>query len=273
MRQVTRMSDQRCTINGRPATLEDLRSVALVNYGHFTAMQVLDGRVRGIDLHLQRLERSTLELFGCPLDLDATREQMRRAVDGTGGMLSLRVNVFSRHLDRDRLTKPVQPDVLVSTGPSRQIPQTPVRVRSVIYERDSPHIKHVGTFGLLNQKRLAQVAGFDDALFVDGTGAISEGSIWNVGFFDGTQIVWPNAPALDGTAMQLLKVGIRARSVRCVTRRVARADVAQFRSAFFTNSACAALPISQIDGVEMTLDTALLATLDECLQVSPWEPL
>lgn len=267
------MGDERCELNGAPATVDDLRRFAMVNYGHFSAMQVLDRCVRGIDLHLQRLARSTIELFGCNLDVEATRTYMRRAVAGSEGALSLRVNVFSRRLDRDHPATPSTPDVLVSTGAGRTIPLDPVRLRTVQYERDTPHVKHVGTFGLLNQKRLAQAAGFDDALFVDATGAISEGSIWNIGFFDGTRVVWPNAPALEGTAMQLLKIGLRSRGVPSVTQRVERTDLTQFRSAFFTNSSCAALPISGIDGQSLHVDPQLLSTLDACLAVSPWEPI
>ncbi len=267
------MRDERCELNGSPATLDDLRTIALVNYGHFSAMQVLDRCVRGIDLHLQRLAGSTVELFGCTLDVEATRSYMHRAVADTKGALSLRVNVFSRELDRDHLITPAHPDVLVATSAARQIPSTPIRLQTVQYERDAPYVKHVGTFGLLNQKRLAQAAGFDDALFVDASGAISEGSIWNVGFFDGSRVVWPNAPALDGTAMQLLKIGLRARGVPSVTRRIERSEVMQFNSAFFTNSAYAALPVSAIDGHPLVVDSQLLSMLQTCLESSPWEPI
>ena len=62
-----------------------------------------------------------------------------------------------------------------------------------------------------------------DALFVTADGAISEGSIWNIGFFDGERIVWPRAPMLRGISMQLLQDGLerggivgRATIVGCV---------------------------------------------------------
>ena len=38
--------------NGKPASAEDLRALALVNFGHFTTVQVRDRCARGIDLHL-----------------------------------------------------------------------------------------------------------------------------------------------------------------------------------------------------------------------------
>lgn len=267
------MNGQRSELNGSAASIDDLRTLALINYGHFTSMQVHDGCVRGLDLHLRRLDRSTRELFGHPLDVDATRGYMRRMVGDVAGPLSLRINVFSRELDRDRLAVPAQPDVLVTVSAARTLVPNPLRVRSVRYERESPHIKHVGTFGLFQQRRLAQAAGFDDALFVDATGAVSEGSIWNVGFFDGERVIWPDAPALDGTSMQLLKAGLRERGELTVTRRIELSEMASFRSAFFTNSSCAVCAIPRIDSIDLAVDSDLLALLEGCMQQAPLQKI
>jgi branched-subunit amino acid aminotransferase/4-amino-4-deoxychorismate lyase len=181
------------------------------------------------------------------------------------------VNVFSRALDRDRPDQPAAPDVLLTSAPARTIQPLPLRVGSVRYQREAPHIKHVGTFGLFHQKRLAQRQGFDDALFVDATAAVSEGTIWNVGFFDGEQVVWPDAPALDGISMQLLKAGLRARGVSTVTRRVELAELASFRGAFFTNSSCVACPIACIDEVVFDADSGMLTQLAWAMDAHPWQ--
>lgn len=254
----------RTELNGAPAGIDDLRAVALVNYGHFTAMQVRAGRVRGLGLHLQRLQDATQELFGHALDLAAVRGWMRR-VAGDGGDLSLRVNVFSHRLDRDRPGRPAVPDVLVTASHARTIAPTPLRVRSVRYAREAPHIKHVGTFALFLHKRKAQVQGYDDALFVDGDAVVSEGTIWNVGFFDGARVVWPDAPALNGISMQLLKSGLRECGVESVERRVSLDEIGTFRSAFFTNASCTAVPIAAVDAVDLRIDDALMRVLDEAM--------
>ncbi|MFC7616701.1 hypothetical protein ACFQV2_27820 [Actinokineospora soli] len=43
-------------------------SAATVNYGHYTAMVVARGRVRGLARHLERLDRDAWVVFGrgCP---------------------------------------------------------------------------------------------------------------------------------------------------------------------------------------------------------------
>jgi branched-subunit amino acid aminotransferase/4-amino-4-deoxychorismate lyase len=261
----------RVQLNGQIAGADDLRALALVNYGHFTSMQVCDGAVRGLGLHLQRLQRATTELFGAALDIDQTRVWMREALHRVEGAASVRVTVFSRALNRDCLLEAAAPDVLVAVGPARGIPADSLRVRSVRYQREAPHIKHVGTFGLFHQKRLAQAAGFDDALFVDAGDAIAEGSIWNVGFFDGTRVTWPDAPALQGISMQLLQEGLRRRGVPMLVRRVELGEIAHFRAAFFTNTSRTAVPLSCIDATEFPVDAHLLALLDECMSMHPWE--
>lgn len=254
----------RCELNGEPASADDLRALALMNYGHFTSMQAEPGGVRGLDLHLLRLDASTRELFGQPLDGDTVRGFMRHALGDHDGAASLRVNVFSRQLHRDRMAEPAPPDVVVSVSAPRRIEATPVRLKSFRYERVLPHVKHVGTFGLFHHRRLAQLDGFDDALFVDAGGAIAEASIWNIGFFDGRGIVWPDAPSLRGISMQLLQNGLHARGVPSDSLRVAHADIGAFRSAFLTNCACAMRPIAEIDGVRFSVDPALKALLDAC---------
>ena len=46
----------RTEIDGRSPRVEDLLIPALVNYGHITVMQVRDRAVRGLGLHLGRLD-------------------------------------------------------------------------------------------------------------------------------------------------------------------------------------------------------------------------
>lgn len=262
----------RTEVNGEPATPGDLRLLVVQNYGHFTSMQVRDGGAQGLDLHLDRLRNTTRELFGHDLDLDAVRGWMRRAVAGLAAA-SLRVNVFSRRFDRDRPCEPAAPDVLVTTAPARAVGGAPLRVRCQRHEREAPHIKHVGTFGLFHQRRIAQRHGFDDALFVTADGAISEGTVWNVGFFDGERVVWPQAPALRGIALQLLQAGLAGAGLVGVTRRVERAEVAHFRAAFFTNSSCPVQPIAAIDGIEFAAAPEIVARLAAAHSAAPWQPI
>jgi branched-subunit amino acid aminotransferase/4-amino-4-deoxychorismate lyase len=268
-------SADRIELNGLPVQIGDLRALVQTNYGHFTAMRVEDGGVRGLDLHLARLDASTQALFGVPLEAERVRAYLRHIVSGAGE-LSLRINVFARGLDRDRLDLVVAPDVLVMASVSRPAVVTPMRVKSFVYARDTASVKHVGTFPLFHHRRLAQLDGFDDALFADGTGRISEGSIWNVGFVDAEgAFVWPDAPQLDGISMQLLKAGLARHGLSSSTRHVHLADLLQYRAAFFTNASVPVRPIASIDAHHFNDAGAneWIGTLQRCYESNPIQEL
>jgi hypothetical protein len=55
-------------IKGRAATAGELRALAFGGYGHFTAMQLRGGRTRGLQLHLDRLDAASREMFGAALE-------------------------------------------------------------------------------------------------------------------------------------------------------------------------------------------------------------
>jgi len=263
------MSLVRLTINGAPAQADDLRWPIATNYGHFTAMRVSGGCVRGLDLHLQRLDDATRFLFRHPLDVHTVRSWLRGAVDGDDSELSVRINVFSRAYNRERPADPAQPDVLISVGHAPASSTQPLRVKSFEYERDVPQVKHVGTFALFHHRRLAQDAGFDDAVFVDRHGSVSEGSIWNLAFFDGQSMVWPNARQLEGVSKQLLKRGLAHQGVESVDANVALARIGDFQAAFFTNAAQSVRLIASIDDVAFTCDSRLASLLAACYDSNP----
>ena len=255
------MTPHRIEIDGRDATLDDLRRLATVNYGHYTAMQLRDGGVRGLAHHLARLDAGTRALFGVPLDAGRVRAALRHASAGLREA-SLRVHVFARGLDRERLDLPVDPDVLVVVAPpAPDLPSAPLSVRCVRYARELPAVKHVATFGLYHQRRLAQQAGYDDALFETDDGAIAEGTTWNVGFADDEGVIWPDAPMLAGVVQRVVTDGLAAAGIAQRRTRVTRDVLARCRGAFALNSAFVVRPIASIDRAPLPDAAGLVARL------------
>src|SRR3546814_16770452 len=73
------------------------------NHGHFTTMQVRDGAVRGLDLHLARLREATAELFDVAFDDARATGGLRQALDIAGrGDCTARVTACAREVGRDR---------------------------------------------------------------------------------------------------------------------------------------------------------------------------
>lgn len=161
-------------IDGEPPSVGDLRAMALANYGHFSTMRIRRRSVQGLDFQLARLDRSTRLLFGSELDGERVRRLVREAVPDDDRTWLVRINVFPRVAGFADLTRPMPAGVFVTQSPLAAEAPPPRAVRSVQHERVLPEVKHVGTFGLFHHRKLAQAAGFDDALFLDARRSISE---------------------------------------------------------------------------------------------------
>ncbi|RPK65287.1 hypothetical protein EES43_08280 [Streptomyces sp. ADI96-02] len=251
-------------VNGRPATEESLRIPALDGFGHFTALQVEDREVRGLGLHLARLDSANRELFELPLDGGRVRELIGRALTGAGVRdASVRVHGF--------LPPGTAETTLMVTVREPAPPASGARsLMSVPYARPVAHIKRPGEFGQTYYGRLAGRAGFDEALLTAPGGAVTEGAFSNVGFWDGTSVVWPDAPALVGVTMALLEEGLPRLGVPSVRRPVTLDTLAGLRAAFVSSSRGIA-PVGRIDGAEIPVDAELMGRLEAAYAGAPTE--
>ncbi|MEY9928736.1 branched-subunit amino acid aminotransferase/4-amino-4-deoxychorismate lyase [Catenulispora sp. GP43] len=256
----------RIEIDGRTPD-PDLLATALLNqYGHFTAMQVRGRRVRGLDLHLARLRAATAEVFGTGLDTDAVRGHLRGALTDEYADSAVRIQVL--HLD-----PAADPAIVVLLRPPVDMPRAPQRLRSVRHQRPLAHIKQVGgSFGQSYHGRAARAAGFDDALLTAADGTISETSIANIGFFDGSAITWPDAPALEGITKQLVQHHGPGAGLASKTGPVTLDDVPAHRAAFVANSQGIA-PVSAIDDTQLPVDDELMAALYDLYESAPWDTI
>lgn len=253
--------------NGHRASADEL-AAALVNYGHFTSLQVRGAAVQGLDLHLRRLRQGTEALFGTVLEGSQVQGLIAQALQAEGVVdASVRVTVFSQAFDFRQPLRAVPVDVLVAVSAPVTLAATPRRVRSVVYQRELPHLKHVGTFPLFEHRRQALQAGFDDAVFVDAQGAISEGTTWNIAFGRGGGLVWPQAPALRGTQERLLQAGWGGEPQLAPVR---LDDLAGFDAAIGCNAA-GVWPVASIDGVAFPRSDEVCGTARAVLLQAPWD--
>jgi branched-subunit amino acid aminotransferase/4-amino-4-deoxychorismate lyase len=249
----------RIEIDGQEATKEQL-SAAVAGYGHFTAMQVRNLRVRGLDLHLARLDAANREMFGTALDAVQVLGQVRHALgDGTRDA-SVRIYVYET---------PGGTAVMVTVRPPADMQARAWRLQTVPYQRSLAHIKHVGDFGQSYYRRLAWRNGFDEALLTGMGGVICEGSVTNIGFFDGKSLLWPDAPVLHGITMQILERTLPRHGVPTSRVPVHTADLGSFAAAFVTNSRGIAA-VGQIDDLVVPADTRLISTLTHAYESAGW---
>lgn len=232
-------------IDGLPATEADLQYLALVNYGAYTSFRVEDGGVRGLDLHLARLETSAFELFGQTVGSDRLRGLMRLALAGREDAW-LRVSLFSPDIWPRTPSARVRPKVMTVVSPLPPPLASRVRLEVRTYARETAGIKHTATLGLIRARRLAREAGFDDALFADAEGVISEGATWNIGFLSGDHVVWPRAPMLAGVTQAMIVRGLAGAGMTQSTEPVRVQDLSRFDGAFISNSATPACVVEAI---------------------------
>lgn len=255
--------------NSRAATSEELAPLAFAGYAHFTAVQVRGGQVRGLDLHLERLRVASVELFGQSLPDDRVRSYLRAALEAGPSDLSLMATVYSPAGEFTVAGPDVTPEVLVRTGPPSNGPEGPLALATVEYERVLPAVKHVGEVAKTYFLRQAVGQGFDDAAFIDRRGRLSEGSIWNLAFWDGTAVVWPVADMLGGTTMGIVRRQLDRLGVPQRDQEVTLADLPALGGGVVMNSWNPGIVVHRIGSVPLPEAPSFLELLHRAWQAEP----
>jgi branched-subunit amino acid aminotransferase/4-amino-4-deoxychorismate lyase len=250
---------ERVEIEGAEPTPERLLAVTSA-YGHFTAMQVRGGRTRGLDLHVERLASSNREVFDAELDPDRIRVLIRHALAGTA---DASVRVYIHRGDDGPVT------VVTVRSPAEMT--SPQRLRSASYIRPDPHIKHVHTDQGL-YREAAQHAGFDDAVLTTPDGRMSETTMANIGFFDETGVIWPDAPMLNGITKQLLERQAADAGISMRERPVRVTEVDALAGAFVSSARGVGL-VSRVNDVDLETPQTRVDELIAAYASVPWDEI
>lgn len=256
-------------LNGRTATADDLAPLAFAGFAHFTAMQVRGGRVRGLDLHLQRLRNASIELFGHAIADDRLRALLGSALRSAPADLSLMATIYPRAGEFTTTGRHTEPDVLIRTGPASSGPKGPLALAALEHERMLPAIKHVGEIAKTYYMHKAAEQGFDDAAFVDRAGRLSEGSIWNLAFWDGTTVIWPDAAMLIGTTMSIVRRQLHRQGIPQRVQAISLANLPDLRGAVVMNSWTPGVPVNRIGSVTVPAAPAFLDILHRVYEAEP----
>jgi branched-subunit amino acid aminotransferase/4-amino-4-deoxychorismate lyase len=209
-------------------------------------------------------------VFGVQLDTERVLDYIRPAAHERTGPCTIRVTVFDPRMTLGNIGDPAEPQVLVTTRPADALSPRPLAAKTFPFSRDLAVVKHIGLFGQLRLRREAQLSGFDDAIFVEADGRISEGVTWNLGFVDRDgQVVWPDAPVLPGVTMQLLQDA----HGDSISAPVTHSQLADMRAAFATNVSIGVRTIKAIDDVRFPIDDSALDLLRKVYAELPGEPL
>jgi len=248
----------RIEVNGGEADEAAVSLLEHEGWGHFTSMQVRRGRVRGLDLHLVRLEVAHRELYGRPLGGEEVRARIRHAL---GGQPDATVRVYGYWAG-----------LIVTVRVPQDMPRRPHTMTALHFQRPLARLKHVGSWGQGRFRGVALAAGFDDGLLVDEAGRISEGTITNVGFWRDGTVIWPDAPKLLGTTMLLLQRQLTAASIPQAEAPVCVQDLAGYDGMILCNARGWA-PVSRVDDLAMSQDAAFTELIAAAADGCRWDEI
>ncbi|MEV0643838.1 aminotransferase class IV family protein [Phytomonospora sp. NPDC050363] len=255
--------------NGGTATAEDLAPLAFTGYAHFTAAQVRGGLIKGLDLHLERLQIASLAMFGRALPDDLVRSRLRTALAAGPSDVSLLATVYSSTGEFTADDGAAELDLLVRTGAPSSGPAGPLSLATVEHERFLPAVKHVGEVAKTYVMRQAVRQGFDDAAFLDRRGRLSEASIWNLAFWDGEAVVWPSAEMLGGTMMGTVRRQLERLGAPQRVQEVRPADLPGLSGAVVMNSWTPGIAVDRIGEAALPAAPSFVELLHAAHEAEP----
>lgn len=256
-------------INGLAATKEELIPLAFSGFAHFTAMQVRNRKVKGLDLHLARLQAASTAFYGRALSDEVLKSYIKTAINTGPEDQSLIVTVFSRHGEFTAQSMDEEPAVLVRTALPSDGPQGPLGLSAVAHERPLATIKHAGEAGKTFYLHEAIRQGFDDAVFVDRQGRLSEATIWNIVFWDGETVIWPIAEMLTGTMMGIVRRQLERLGVPQRHEEITIARLSEIKGAAVMNSWTPAIPVKAIASTLIPEAKSFISLLHNAYEAEP----
>lgn len=256
-------------LNGKPLEQGELANLAFAGFAHFTALQVRQRAIKGWDLHLARLQQASRALFQQTLSDEYLSAALSTAINSGPAAQSLTATLFVDKGEFSGHSANALPSLLIRASEPHDGPLGPLRLAAFEYQRPLAHIKHVGEIGKTYYLHQAIQRGFDDALFITPTGDVSEGSIWNLAFWDGDSVIWPKAPMLTGTMMgiftrQLKRLGIPQR-----TEVIPINQLGSYCGAAVMNSWTAGIEVAAIEETRFAHSDQLVALLQQAYQAEP----
>jgi len=144
-----------------------------------------------------------------------------------------------------------------------------LRLSLVAHERPFPTIKHVGEASKTHYLRKAVKSGFDDAAFIDTRGRISEATIWNLAFWDGEAVLWPEAELLPGVTMGIIHRQLKALGIIQRQEPISPSRVKNMKGAAVMNSWTPGVPVIALGSASLPISSTFQKILHHAYEREP----
>jgi branched-chain amino acid aminotransferase group I len=244
-------------LNGSFVHAEDARISALdegllYGYGLFETILVRDGIPLLLEPHLRRMEEGARTIgIAMPFTVGEIGELVVETISRNGvGSGSVRITLFAG-------ATPDVSNLVILTRPPRYGEEQKARgFRACIASsRRNEHsilsrVKSLNYLENILARREALSKGFDEAIFLNTSGYLSEGSATNVFLVKGGVLITPSEDQgiLPGIMRELVIRVCKEHGIRVVERRVEVQELLRSDEAFLTNSLMEVMPLVQVEG-------------------------
>lgn len=242
--------------------------LALYPFGVFTTFVLVDGSVLGWSDHVARLTRDARLLWDYHLDPQKLASEVGLHVRLLNAPASVRVTLYPEALQLARPSDARGCRILASSRLTEfpYAPQPGYTVRTCEYQRELPAIKSTDVFSQLRHRREAQLAGFDDALYLR-RDQVLEGSTWTVLSWRDGEVATPIGPVLESiTAVHLAAVAEEL-GWGFKSRPITRAELSEADLVLAANAISPARAIRSIDARSIAVDYALLSQIAHAMSL------
>ncbi|MCG7500136.1 aminotransferase class IV family protein [Vibrio sp. Of7-15] len=265
----TKILTDQTFLNGQSVPNSEITNLVFAGFAHFTALQVRNKMIKGLDLHLERLRQASIELYGKTLADELVRSYIHSAVESGPVDQSLTVTIYSPKGEFTADSMDVEPKVLIRTAPPENGPTGSLRLAAINHDRPLAEIKHVGEIGKTYYLHQAVRQGFDDAVFMNTSGYLSEGTIWNLAFWDGKTVIWPKARILKGTMMAMVQRQLSQLKIPQRSEPITLNRLSELKGAAVMNSWTPGVSISEIASNIFTNSDQLISLLHRAYKTEP----
>jgi branched-subunit amino acid aminotransferase/4-amino-4-deoxychorismate lyase len=256
-------------LNGKFIPSSEITKLAFSGFAHFTAIQVRNRKIKGLDLHLERLNKASLTLYNRSISDTLIRSYIRSAIKNAPLDHSITITIYSPKGEFTVQSMDIEPAVLIRISAPSNGPVGPLRLAAINHERPLAQIKHVGEIGKTYYLHQAVKQGFDDAIFVNKNGHVSEGSIWNLVFWDCESVIWPKANMLKGTMMGVVQRQLSLLNIPQREETITMSRLSSFQGAAVMNSWTAGVIVTEIESIKFTETKEFIALLHNAYKAEP----
>lgn len=220
--------------------------------GIFETLRTYNGKVFKIDEHLDRIFHSARLI---KLEIPLTKNQLKSAITSTIKKNKLKEAYIRLAISRGkgelRYSIKSNPNVVIIAKPFIKYPENVhekgVSVITYNAERILPKVKSTSCLPLVLAKSEAAKKGCFDALLVDRSGFVTEGTVSNVFFIKENTVYTPKDNILKGITRGIV-VKIAKKIAKIKETKIKKEEIYHFDECFLTNTSAEIAPVNKIDG-------------------------